>query len=338
LTAPGAGGAARVGEARLADGRTLAYAEWGPADGRPLLHFHGVPDGRFGWGGRPACEERGVRLIAVDRPGVGGSDPKPGRSVADWAADVEELAERLGVGRFGVSGHSAGGPYALACAAGLDDRVDAAVLISGVGRLDQPGFVAPMHTARAWWLASHLPAAMAFAYTAGGRLSRRTPTLATNFIAANFPPVDRAVIKRPDVAARLRFAYLEATRAGGSRGLTDDMRTLLAPWRFDPTAITCPHLPRPPRCHRAPCPRRPLDPHPPGPPPRLVRRRRPPADRGSPRRGPRAARGGLRRGRGLSTPLFGVHASAGRLRLAEGGPGLPMGVLAGCDPHEEPRT
>lgn len=243
MTASGEGGAARTGEARLAGGRALAYAEWGPPDGRPLLHFHGIPDGRFGWGAGAACEARGIRLIAIDRPGVGASDPQPGRSVADWAADVEELAERLGLGRFGVSGHSAGGPYALACAARLGGRVDAVALIGAAGRLDEPGFVASMHTARAWWLAAHLPAAMTFVYSTSGRLARRSPALALQLVAANFPPVDRAVIKRPAVAAHLRFGYIEATRAGGSRGLTEDMRTLLAPWSFDPAAIAVPvHL------------------------------------------------------------------------------------------------
>lgn len=147
----------RRGEIKLADGRVLAYAEWGPSNGWPLLHFHGIPDGRFSWGAGPACEDRGIRLIAIDRPGVGRSDPKPGRSVADWAADVKELAGQLEVDRFSVSGQSAGGPYALACASRLTDRVRSAALISGVGPLDQPGFVEQMHTARAWRLAAHLP-------------------------------------------------------------------------------------------------------------------------------------------------------------------------------------
>lgn len=230
---------ARVGEARLVDGRALAYAEWGPRDGRPLLHFHGIPDGRFGWGAGSACEDRGIRLIAVDRPGIGGSDPKPGRSVVDWASDVEELADQLGIGRFIVSGHSAGGPYALACARELGDRIEAAALISGVGRLDQPGFARQMHTTRAWWLADRAPGAMALLYSASGRLVRLSPALARKLVAANFPKIDRAVINRPDVAPRLQFAYVEATRAGG-RGVAEDMRTVLSPWDFDPAEIDVP--------------------------------------------------------------------------------------------------
>lgn len=227
----------RAGEARLADGRALAYAEWGPRDGWPLLHFHGIPDGRFSWGAGSACGARGIRLVAVDRPGVGGSDPKPGRSVADWASDVEELAERLEIARFSVSGQSAGGPYALACARELEDRVESAALISGCGRLDQPGFVRQMHTARAWWLADRLPGGMALLYAASGWLTRHSPALALKLVAANFPKVDRAVLNRPDVARRLRLAYVEATRAGGGRGLAEDMRTVLAPWGFDPAEI-----------------------------------------------------------------------------------------------------
>jgi len=231
---------ARAGEVGLADGRVLAYAEWGPPNGWPVLHFPGIPDGRFSWGGGSACEERDIRVIAVDRPGVGGSDPKPGRSVVDWASDVEELAEQLGFNRFGVSGQSAGGAYALACARQLDDQVEVVGLISAAGRLDLPGFVGQMHTARAWWLADHLPAAMALLYSASGQLTRRSPAMALRLIASNFPKIDRAVLERPDVAARLQLAYAEATYGRGGRGLADDMRTVLSPWGFDPAEIRVP--------------------------------------------------------------------------------------------------
>jgi pimeloyl-ACP methyl ester carboxylesterase len=160
--------------------------------------------------------------------------------VADWASDVEELAERLGVDRFSVSGLSAGGPYALACAVRLEGRVESVALISAVGRLDQPGFVPQMHTARAWWLAAHLPRAMALLYSANGHLTRRSPTVARRLVAAGLPKIDREVINRPDLAPRLQHAYVEAARSGGSRGLAEDMRVVLAPWGFDPAEILAP--------------------------------------------------------------------------------------------------
>lgn len=233
---------ARAGVTRLRDGRALAYAEWGPLKGRPVLHFHGVPDGRFSWGGGSVCVDRGIRLITVDRPGIGGSDPKPGRAVADWSADVEELAEQLGLDRFAVSGWSAGGGYALACARGLGPRIDAVALAGGSGRLDQPGFVGQMSTAAAWRLAKHVPPAMTLAYSALARLASRNPRAAQKVIAAGASKADRAVISRPDVGPRLVSAYLEASRPGG-RGLTEDMRTMLSPWGFDPSEIRVPvHL------------------------------------------------------------------------------------------------
>lgn len=232
----------RAGMIRLRDGRALAYAEWGPADGRPVLHFHGVPDGRFSWGGGSACEGRAVRLIAADRPGVGGSDPKRGRSVADWSADVEELAEQLELDRFAVSGWSAGGAYALACAHELQSRVDAVALVSAAGRLDLPGFAEQMSTAAAWRLAARIPSAMTLAYSTLARLARRSPGPAQKILFSGASKVDRAVIDRPDVGSRLLSAYVEATRPGG-RGLTEDMQAVLSPWGFDPSEIRLPvHL------------------------------------------------------------------------------------------------
>lgn len=226
----------------LRDGRGLAYAEWGPLEGRPILHFHGVPEGRFSWGGGSICVVRGIRLITVDRPGIGGSDPKPGRSVSDWPADVEELAEQLKLDRFAVSGWSAGGAYALACADALGARIDAVVLVGGSARLDRPGFVGQMSTAAAWRLAKHVPSAMTFTYSALARLARRNPGAAQKVIAAGASKIDRAVISRPDVGQRLVSAYLEASRPGG-RGLTEDMQTMLSPWGFDPSEIQLPvHL------------------------------------------------------------------------------------------------
>jgi pimeloyl-ACP methyl ester carboxylesterase len=65
----------------------------------------------------------GVRAITLDRPGIGGSDPKAEHRVADWPADVIALADALGIDRFGVIGNSAGAPYALACAALIPERL-----------------------------------------------------------------------------------------------------------------------------------------------------------------------------------------------------------------------
>src|SRR5262249_11736586 len=127
---------------RLPDGRELGYAEWGDPDGAPVLYFHGTPASRLD----PVCfpdapAAAGVRLLSLDRPGMGLSTFQRRRRIADWPADVSAFADALGLERFGVAGWSGGGPYVLACAWRLADRLTGAALAAGVGRLDQPGAV-----------------------------------------------------------------------------------------------------------------------------------------------------------------------------------------------------
>jgi pimeloyl-ACP methyl ester carboxylesterase len=117
---------ARDSAIQLPDGRALAYAEWGDPDGRPVLYFHGMPSSRLFIPDPDAVADEHVRLIAADRPGMGRSDPQPGHVVADWPADVVELANALDLERFGVIGWSAGTPYAFAGAALIPERLTGA--------------------------------------------------------------------------------------------------------------------------------------------------------------------------------------------------------------------
>lgn len=121
----------RCGTLRLRDGRTLAYHEEGA--GVPVVAMHGMGSSRLTWlGKRPLSEFcPGVRLIAVDRPGYGGSSNPPfGYSYTTFAEDVAELADALQLPRFCAMGHSSGGPYALALAGVLPDRVAAVAAVS----------------------------------------------------------------------------------------------------------------------------------------------------------------------------------------------------------------
>lgn len=113
--------------------RELAYSEIGDLDWPCVFFFHGGPSSRL----QLAYYQQGLaaarlRVITPDRPGYGGSSPQPGRSMADWPSDVAALADMLGIERFVVVGHSSGGPYAVACAALLPERVRAGVVLAGV--------------------------------------------------------------------------------------------------------------------------------------------------------------------------------------------------------------
>src|SRR5438445_11601091 len=99
------------GTVALAPGRRLGFAEFGPADGRPVVWLHGTPGARrqIPQPARVAAEELGVRIIGIDRPGVGASAPFRYGSVLDFAGDMAVIADQLGFDRFAMIGLSGGG-------------------------------------------------------------------------------------------------------------------------------------------------------------------------------------------------------------------------------------
>lgn len=108
----------------LADGRALAYAEWGQPDGKPLLFFHGTPGSRLFCPDERATTNAGVRFVAFDRAGYGQSDVATHQiGLPQFVPDVIELLDHLAVDRAVLVGWSGGGPHALAVAAMEPDRV-----------------------------------------------------------------------------------------------------------------------------------------------------------------------------------------------------------------------
>jgi pimeloyl-ACP methyl ester carboxylesterase len=124
----------------LPDGRRLTYLVEGPSDGTPLVYHHGTPAAGVPWPSFVAAAARhGLRVVFYDRAGYRESSPKPGRSVADVAADVAAVLDALGAGTFLTLGASGGGPHALACAALLPDRCLGAASVAGVAPYGAPG-------------------------------------------------------------------------------------------------------------------------------------------------------------------------------------------------------
>jgi pimeloyl-ACP methyl ester carboxylesterase len=125
---------------RLRNGRAIGCAEYGDPGGDPLFWFPGTPGSRLA---APPDEELtralGVRVITVERPGFGVSDPAPGRSVLDWPADFAEVADALGCARFAVAGSSGAGPYLTACALRLAVRITRVGMIGTVAPVTEPG-------------------------------------------------------------------------------------------------------------------------------------------------------------------------------------------------------
>src|ERR1700753_1470046 len=122
------------GNVAVGEDRQISFAEFGSPQGRAAFWLHGTPGARrqIPVEARIYAEDHDIRLIGVDRPGIGSSTPHQYESIAAFADDLRTIANTLGVDKMAVVGLSGGGPYALACAAGLPDRVVATAVLGGV--------------------------------------------------------------------------------------------------------------------------------------------------------------------------------------------------------------
>lgn len=144
----------------LPTGRTLAFAEFGKPNGRPVIYFHGFPMCRLEASALDTPARRAnIRLIAPDRPGIGQSSFTPRRSILDHAEDVRVLSQHLGIPKFAILGVSGGTPYTLACASALPKEMLIGVgILSGMGTYEKSDLaLVPMASKIVGWLARNAP-------------------------------------------------------------------------------------------------------------------------------------------------------------------------------------
>jgi pimeloyl-ACP methyl ester carboxylesterase len=226
---------------QLADGRVLRYQIAGTAHGDAVFLLHGALGSRLVHHSLSAADA-GIRLVSYDRPGYGGSTPHPG-PVAAAAADVAAIADQLGVDRLAVWGTSGGGPFALACAALLPDRVAAAAAVAPLAPCQAP--------ALDWFAGMADDVAQMHHLAVAGRdaLQQAMPELAevltsaelarfVEFSSPTLPAPDQAILKS-DAAAYL-FANLREGLSPGAEGGIEDELALVAPWGVDLAGVRVP--------------------------------------------------------------------------------------------------
>jgi pimeloyl-ACP methyl ester carboxylesterase len=237
----------RIRFVRTADGRTLAFQEYGDPSGTPVFLLHGTPGCRLS--GRHPDESRvvdaGLRLITYDRPGYGQSARHKGRLVIDCVADIATIAADLGVDRFVVKGGSGGGPHALAVAARLPDKVIRAGCDVGVApyEADDIDWLAGMDPTNVrefnWALAGEgtlVPELEKQAEQALSKVEADPSALLDEF---DLSPADRAVLEDPRVQERLRATTRESF-ANGVWGWVDDDIAFTKAWGFDVSELEVP--------------------------------------------------------------------------------------------------
>lgn len=225
---------------RTSAGRQVGACDLGGAGGTAVLWSHGGPGSRLEpvWL-RDEAGAAGLRIIGVDRPGYGLSDPQPGRTIADGAADLLAVADHLGLGRFLTVGVSTGGAYALAAAAIAPDRVRGVVACCGVTDMAHGPARATMHgpQVHAVWDAPDRAAAMSAAEAAYGAGFAK---LLDGGMSTVLAPTDAETFADPAWMGPAMAGFGQMS-AHGLAGYVDDRIADGAGWSsFDVAAITCP--------------------------------------------------------------------------------------------------
>ncbi|WP_028938695.1 alpha/beta fold hydrolase [Pseudonocardia spinosispora] len=224
---------ARLGETELSDGRQLGWAEWGPADGVPVLLSPGAATSRWlGLGGK-APESLGVRLVSVDRPGLGASTPNPGRTFSDFAEDIRRFVELQGWERPAMVGNSQGTPFALACAE--SGVIGALAVVSGADEVAAPEFAETLPPG----LAGLIERVRDDPDGARALFEGFSADAMWDMVMAASPESDLAVYQEPGFAAAYRRALDEAF-AQGTAGYATDTVLAMGRWPIDLSAITVP--------------------------------------------------------------------------------------------------
>ncbi len=186
-----------------------------------------------------AAMESGVRLLAPERPGFGISSPHPGRTLASYAADLENVANALGIDKFAIAGISGGGPYAAACAALLPDRVLALGLVSPIGPMsgsERPASIGLGHQI-AFCLSPRIPVLMGTLFGLGRLSFLYTPNLIFGFIKMRAAPPDWKILSRSEVRQNLLNGVREGCRPGITASL-QEMKLFSRPWNIPFQNIT----------------------------------------------------------------------------------------------------
>ena len=227
------------------DGRHLAYLEVGDPHGPLVIHNHGGPSSRlearlFA----NSAAKNGLRLICVDRPGIGQSSRQKTRTYAGWADDLATIADALGHREFGVTGWSEGGPWALAAAAYIDPlrlRHVSSVAGGSYGTFGDNWAADQLSKADALGgsLALRFELGFRLMYVALGMTAKHFRGTYVKQVRQALNDYDQKILLQPDVEAAFGDASAECF-AQGSDGLVRDSQLLYRRWAFDVTTIERP--------------------------------------------------------------------------------------------------
>jgi pimeloyl-ACP methyl ester carboxylesterase len=224
----------RGGNLTLADSRVLAWSEWGPPTGDPVLFLTGAGMARTLGFGQDHLEALDIRLIAPDRPGLGASSADPGKTLASVAGDIADLASSLGRTTLPVVAFSQGAPFAFAVAA--SSTASSLSIISGQDELYRPEFADRLPEQVTQMILHAQEDPVGFSAMLEGFAE---PDGFYDLVLSMSSPEDRAVYGTDPFASAYRQSLREGFRQG-PKGYVLDTLAALTPWWIDLGRINCP--------------------------------------------------------------------------------------------------
>jgi pimeloyl-ACP methyl ester carboxylesterase len=202
----------------LADGRRVAWAEWGDPQGEPVLFLHRNPGSRLLDPDSTATASAGVRLITIDRPGYGRTDPVADPTRSAVASDVRAVVGEIGVDDVALIGWSGGGMFALEAAAALGRRLHSLSLVCTPAPDEEIPWVPDDFRGLMAQVASDPAQALASITSACGFYAE-SPEAA---VESDSGPADAEVRAQPGIAEALRTMMREGARQGAA-GMAADI-------------------------------------------------------------------------------------------------------------------
>lgn len=201
------------------DSRAVTYCEFGDPQGIPVLAVHGSPGSRYQLLPlQESAEAAGVRIIAIDRPGVGGTTRANSTSFDSGLSDAIAVLDALSISEVTALGFSGGAGYSLTLARTHPERISRVVLACGM----IPG--APNST-----LTDRIPI-VSLLY----RISAMAPQLATAILDGKgpfararaakldaWPAADRAIMADPRLRDSFSLDSQESGRQSSRAGVND---------------------------------------------------------------------------------------------------------------------
>lgn len=232
------------GNIAVREGRRVSFAEYGTPRGPALVWMHGTPGARrqIPLEARELALREGLRIIGIDRPGIGSSTPFLYPDVLDWAEDLALILDALAVDEARIIGLSGGGPYALAAGAAMPDRIAGVGVLGGVAPTAGPDAADGGAIQLAVRLAPVLDLArvpLGVGLTQAIRVVRPLAGPALDLYAAVQPTGDRTLLSRPEFKAMFLDDLLNGSRFQTLAPL-NDLVLFTRPWGFDLADVAVP--------------------------------------------------------------------------------------------------